>query len=26
MIELPQRHRPSVDASINIVPYIDVML
>ncbi|MBT3276581.1 protein TolR [Candidatus Thioglobus sp.] len=26
MIELPQRHRPSVDAHINIVPYIDVML
>ncbi|SHN89289.1 Tol biopolymer transport system, TolR protein [Bathymodiolus heckerae thiotrophic gill symbiont] len=26
MIELPQRRRPSVDASINIVPYIDVML
>ncbi|ALE52894.1 biopolymer transporter ExbD [Candidatus Thioglobus autotrophicus] len=26
MMELPQRHRPSVDAHINIVPYIDVML
>jgi biopolymer transport protein TolR len=26
MIELPKRHRPTVDASINIVPYIDVML
>jgi biopolymer transport protein TolR len=26
MIELPQRHRPEVDAHINIVPYIDVML
>ncbi|MBC8493770.1 MAG: protein TolR [Candidatus Thioglobus sp.] len=26
MIELPQRHRPRVDANINIVPYIDVML
>lgn len=26
MIELPQRHRPKVDAHINIVPYIDVML
>jgi biopolymer transport protein TolR len=26
MIELPQRRRPSVDAHINIVPYIDVML
>ena len=26
MIELPQRHRPSADAHINIVPYIDVML
>ncbi len=26
MIELPKRHRPSVDANINIVPYIDVML
>lgn len=26
MISLPKRHQPSVDASINIVPYIDVML
>jgi biopolymer transport protein TolR len=26
MIELPKRHRPTVDANINIVPYIDVML
>lgn len=26
MIELPQSHRPKVDAHINIVPYIDVML
>jgi biopolymer transport protein TolR len=26
MMELPQRYRPSVDANINIVPYIDVML
>ncbi len=26
MIELPKRIRPSVDAHINIVPYIDVML
>ena len=26
MMELPQRHRPGVDANINIVPYIDVML
>ncbi|SFV83286.1 Tol biopolymer transport system, TolR protein [hydrothermal vent metagenome] len=26
MIELPKRIRPQVDAQINIVPYIDVML
>jgi len=26
MIELPKRARPSVNAEINIVPYIDVML
>ncbi len=26
MIELPKRHRPAIDAQINIVPYIDVML
>ncbi|BBB23559.1 biopolymer transport protein TolR [Isorropodon fossajaponicum endosymbiont JTNG4] len=26
MIELPKRHRPVIDAQINIVPYIDVML
>lgn len=26
MIELPKRARPSIDAQINIVPYIDVML
>lgn len=26
MIELPQRTRPAIDAQINIVPYIDVML
>ncbi|MEO1939810.1 protein TolR [Candidatus Thioglobus sp.] len=26
MIELPQRIRPPIDAQINIVPYIDVML
>lgn len=26
MISLPKRQRPKVDASINIVPYIDVML
>ncbi|WP_428087052.1 ExbD/TolR family protein [Candidatus Thioglobus sp.] len=26
MIELPQRRRPGIDANINIVPYIDVML
>ncbi len=26
MIELPKRHRPNVEANINIVPYIDVML
>ena len=26
MIALPKRHRPKVDAHINIVPYIDVML
>ncbi len=26
MIELPKRHRPIIDAQINIVPYIDVML
>jgi biopolymer transport protein TolR len=26
MIELPKRARPNIDAQINIVPYIDVML
>ena len=26
MIELPKRARPEIDAQINIVPYIDVML
>ncbi|HAN33710.1 MAG TPA: protein TolR, partial [Gammaproteobacteria bacterium] len=26
MIELPKRIRPNIDAQINIVPYIDVML
>lgn len=26
MIELPKRIRPAIDAQINIVPYIDVML
>ena len=26
MIELPKRTRPAIDAQINIVPYIDVML
>ena len=26
MIELAKRHRPALDAQINIVPYIDVML
>ncbi len=26
MIVLPKRHRPVIDAQINIVPYIDVML
>ncbi|QKQ24225.1 protein TolR [Candidatus Ruthia endofausta] len=26
MIELEKRHRPIIDAQINIVPYIDVML
>ena len=26
MIELPSRSRPNVNADINIVPYIDVML
>lgn len=26
MIELPKRVRPNIDAQINIVPYIDVML
>jgi biopolymer transport protein TolR len=26
MISLPKRHQPKIDAQINIVPYIDVML
>lgn len=26
MIALPKRHKPTIDAQINIVPYIDVML
>jgi len=26
MIELPRRSRPDINADINIVPYIDVML
>ena len=26
MITLPKRHKPAIDAQINIVPYIDVML